>query len=79
MTFPFSGYTRRESHVAGYLPERCMFQFGYVDGIKRQIPVMPYEDIDRWFRSNIVRIAHAIRDNIVGFFSPRQCLDGYLE
>ncbi|XP_058762512.1 protein MAIN-LIKE 1-like [Vicia villosa] len=68
-----------ESHVARHLPERCLRQFGYIQGIPRPVSEAPAGDIDRWFQSHILSSPREIIDTSVAVQQPGQCQDGYLE
>ncbi|XP_058726623.1 protein MAIN-LIKE 1-like [Vicia villosa] len=50
----YSGYVRWESHVAMHLPEWCLRQFGYIQGIPRPVSEALTGGIDRWFQSHIL-------------------------
>ncbi|XP_058742702.1 protein MAIN-LIKE 1-like [Vicia villosa] len=45
---PYTGYVRWESHVARHLPERCLHQYGCIQGIPRLVLETPTGCIDRW-------------------------------
>ncbi|XP_058769030.1 protein MAIN-LIKE 1-like [Vicia villosa] len=50
----YSGYVIWESHVARHLLERCLRQFGYIQGIPRPVPETLAGGIDRWIQSHIL-------------------------
>ncbi|XP_058784417.1 protein MAIN-LIKE 2-like [Vicia villosa] len=68
-----------ESHVARHLPERCLRQYGYIQGIQRTVLEAPAGGIHRWFQSHIISSPREITDTAIEVQQPRQCQDGYLE
>ncbi|XP_058776258.1 uncharacterized protein LOC131650568 [Vicia villosa] len=43
----YTGYVIWESHVSRHLPERCLRQYGYIQGIPRPVPETPDGSSDR--------------------------------
>ncbi|XP_058771938.1 protein MAIN-LIKE 1-like [Vicia villosa] len=61
----YSGYVRWESHLARHLPERCLRQYGYIQGISRPVLEAPTSGIDRWFESHIISFPREIIDTTI--------------
>ncbi|XP_058768762.1 uncharacterized protein LOC131642513 [Vicia villosa] len=79
VSYLYSAYVKWESHMARHLPERCLRQYGYIQGIPRPVPETPAGGIDQWFQSHILSSPREIIETSVAVQQPRQCQDGYLE
>lgn len=65
--------------VTRHLPERCKWQYDYVQSIPRPVPDIPFVGIDWWFQSNFISFGRAIRDREITVQHHPQCEGGYLE